>query len=102
MANNSYKKIIKDGSILYICEYCNTVKEDTKEDIVNKTPSSVTELVSEAEEVPKYNEKNVATFNALLAFSFILSILVFIVVTTDTTVFFDDIIEIFRLDDGKK
>ncbi|MGE7094367.1 hypothetical protein ACQKII_23635 [Lysinibacillus sp. NPDC048646] len=78
LANNSYKKIIKDGSILYVCEYCNTVKEDTKEDIVNKTPSSVTELVSEAEEVPKYNEKNVATANFLIGITFIFCLLVFI------------------------
>ncbi|MGG2054645.1 hypothetical protein ABFY48_09605 [Lysinibacillus pakistanensis] len=29
LANNSYKKVHRDGSVVEICEYCNSIKEDT-------------------------------------------------------------------------
>jgi len=31
LANNSIKKVYRDGSVLKMCEYCNTIVEDTTE-----------------------------------------------------------------------
>ena len=31
LANNSIKKVYRDGSVFKICEYCNTIVEDTTE-----------------------------------------------------------------------
>jgi len=31
LANNSIKKVYRDGSVFKICEYCNTIVEETTE-----------------------------------------------------------------------
>ncbi len=93
LAKNSYKKIVREGLTLYTCEYCNTVKEDPD----NITLSSAKDLVAQVEEVPEYNKKNVTTFNVLIAISIIISLLIFIIIATDTSVIIEDILEIFGL-----
>lgn len=98
LAKNSFKKSVKDGLTIYICEYCNIVKEDFKEDTDNTALASAKDLVAQVEEVPEYNEKNVTTFNILIAISIIISLLIFIVVATDPSDFIEDILEIFGFD----
>lgn len=39
-ANNPYKKVLKDGSVVEICDYCNTIKEVTTVTKANITPEN--------------------------------------------------------------
>ncbi|MCS1384109.1 MULTISPECIES: hypothetical protein [Lysinibacillus] len=101
LAKNSFKKSVKDGLTIYICEYCNIVKEDFKEDTDTIALASAKDLVAQVEEAPEYNKKNVTTFNVLIVISIIISLLIFIVVATDTSLIMEDILEIFGLNSSE-
>lgn len=104
LANNSFKKIIEDGLILYKCEYCNTINEEVNEEIVYQNSTFVTERASDFEEAPVYNEHNAKLFKVILAYIFILGLFVIIPIVIEGNSrsfhlekFLDDLYEIFNI-----
>jgi hypothetical protein len=99
LANNSFKKIIEDGLILYKCEYCNTINEEVNEESVCQNSIPLTEIASEVEEAPVYNEHNTKFIQIILAYSFILGLFVIIpfIIDNNSHSFLDDLYEIFNI-----
>ncbi|MFJ7405707.1 MULTISPECIES: hypothetical protein [unclassified Lysinibacillus] len=103
MANDSFKKIIENGFILYKCEYRNTINEQVHKEIVYQNSISVSEIASEVEESPVYNEHNTKFIKIILAYLFILGLFVIIPLLIDSNSSFlddllDDLYEIFNIE----
>ncbi|KOY80572.1 hypothetical protein ADM90_15290 [Lysinibacillus macroides] len=80
LAKNSFKKVHKDGSHLYICVYCDSMIENKPisiKDLVEEEPPQKL-FTTTLDRSPEFNDENVTTFNILIIGTFVLLFLIFI------------------------